>query len=225
MIKKYINKARFEYSIVTIGLIVILFFPPAGVLIAFLFVLVYLLPGKNRSVKFRSIGFTTPVSWWKTVLISLGMGILIEFSFQVLLNPLIERATHAPIDLTAYESMRGDIPRYLFMLVFGWIAGGFMEEILFRGFLLTRISSLFKNKNIGIITGILITSAAFGFSHLYQGWSGVISTGSIAVFLGIIFIKSRWNLWYPILTHGFVNMTSLTLVFANYDQILNNLIF
>ena len=50
-----------------------------AVLIADIAVVVYLLIGKSRKEKLKSIGFTRPVNWLKTILICLFFGIVIEF--------------------------------------------------------------------------------------------------------------------------------------------------
>jgi CAAX protease family protein len=221
-----ITKHRIDLGIVILSLLAILLIPPIGVLISFLAVIIYLLIGKNRQMNFRSVGFKVPENWLRTILLCLIFGILIELGFQIVLNPILEIATASKIDLSAYESLRGNISIYVMMIVIGWVVGGFIEEVLFRGFLLSRISKLFSgNTVIGDSIAIAITSAAFGFSHLYQGWSGVLSTGLISVIFGIIFVRTNKIIWYPVLTHGFVNMTALTLMLFGYEQKLNDLIF
>lgn len=220
-----VAKYKIELGIVILCLLVILLLPPIGVFISFLAVLIYLIIGKDRQIKFKSIGFKNPENWWNTIFLCLIFGILIEFSFQIIFNPIIEIVTESKIDLSAYENLRGNVSNYIIMIGIGWIVGGFIEEILFRGFLLTRISRLFKKNILGYFIAIVVTSAAFGFSHLYQGWSGVLSTGLIAVIFGILFILNNKIIWYPILTHGFVNMTGLTIILFDCGQKLRDLIF
>ncbi len=45
---------------------------------------------------------------------------------------------------------------------------GICEEFLFRGLLLTRLADLTGS----LLVAVILTSAAFGLSHLYQGWAG-----------------------------------------------------
>lgn len=217
--------SKIELSLVVASLLIAVALPPIGVLIGFVIVLVYLLVGKGQNEKLKSIGLTAPESWTRTILLSLVFGLLIESSSQIVLNPVIEKLTDSTIDLKAYDGIRNNFLNYLGVLLIGWVVGGFIEEILFRGFLITRISLIFKNVNIGNWFAIILTSVIFGFSHLYQGVSGIISTGLIAAILGYIFIKNRNILWYSILTHGFVNTTALTLMWLNLDTLLGKLIF
>jgi membrane protease YdiL (CAAX protease family) len=215
---------KIELLIAIACLLISVAFPPIGVLIGFIIVLVYLLIGKDRKGKLKSIGFKTPDDWTKVILLCLVFAVLIELSFQTLFNPILQKLTGSEIDLKAFDGIRGNFPFYLGMLVAGWVAGGFIEEILFRGFLITRISKIFRNVNLGNWLAILTTSAIFGFSHYYQGLNGMITTGLISILLGIIFIKSRKILWYSILTHGFINTIALTLMWLDIDLFLGDLI-
>jgi membrane protease YdiL (CAAX protease family) len=216
---------KIELLITIACLLVTVTFPPIGVLIGFIIVLLYILIGKDRKEKLKSIGFKTPSGWVKAIFLCLFFAILIEVSFQTLFNPIIQKLTGSEIDLKAFDGIRGNFHFYLGMLLVGWVAGGFIEEILFRGFLITRISKIFRNVKVGDWFAILTTSVIFGFSHYYQGLNGMITTGLISVILGIIFIKSRNILWYSILTHGFVNAIALTLMWLDLDTFLGGLIF
>ena len=113
----------------------------------------------------------------------------------------------------------------LIWLLIGIGFGGFLEEITFRGYLITRLRVILGESSLSLIFIVILTSASFGLAHLYQDWSGVISTGSFALIFGVIFIKSNYNLWLPILIHGTANIVGLILIYSNYDLILNRLLF
>lgn len=222
--------ARFQISkvelfLTLLCLIVVIAVPPVGVLIAFLLVLFYLLIGEERKRKVHSIGLRAPADWISTIGICLALGISIEMGFQLVFNPLIEELTGSKVDLTAYDGIRGNFTNYLLLLLIGWVVGGFIEEILFRGFLITRLSRIVKKEQLGNWFAILLTSLTFGFSHLYQGWSGVISTSLMGLIFGFIFIRSNKLLWYTIVTHGFINTTALTLMWLDLDKVLGSLLF
>ncbi|MBN2259327.1 MAG: CPBP family intramembrane metalloprotease [Clostridiales bacterium] len=215
---------KLELTALILSLLAITILPPYGILIAFGLVILVLFIGKEKKQKLKSIGFTRPKNWGKTILICVLLAIAIEMSFEILFNPIIERLIVSKIDSTGLDNIRGNLSNYLIWLLLGWIIGGFIEEILFRGFLITRISSLFSSENSGNLFAIVLTSTIFGFNHLYQGWSGVISTGLIGVLFGIIFIKNNKILWYSILTHGFVNVIGFTVIFLDIDNYISNLI-
>lgn len=179
---------------------------------------------KNRRARWISIGFRHPVNWLKTIATAFVLAFAIEISFEVFFNGLIERITGSPIDLSDFETIRGNLTVYLTWLLIGWVVGGFLEEMLFRGFFITRIALLFSNERSGNLAGLGLSSLIFGFSHLYQGWSGVISTGLIAVLLGTIFIRNKKNIWVNVFTHGFINFIGLTVLYLDVDKYLSSLV-
>src|SRR6185369_5016547 len=71
---------------------------------------------------------------------------------------------------------------------------GIYEEILFRGFVLTRLRSAFR----GPLWPILLSSVAFGAVHFAQGPVGMIQTSLIALVLSAIATYAR-SLWPAIL--------------------------
>jgi len=214
-----------EIILLIICLVIIPVFPSIGVLISFILVLLYLCLSAARRERWNSIGFHHPGNWLKAIGTAFILAFILEMGFEILLNGLIERVTGTAIDLSNFDSMRGNFINYLIWLLIGWGIGGFLEEMLFRGFLITRISRFLGNSNLGDWAGIVSTSVIFGLSHLYQGPSGMISTGLIAVFLGIIFIRNKMNIWVNVFTHGFINLIGLTVIYFDLDQYFSRLIF
>lgn len=220
MINKYL-----ELAIVLLSCILALALPGQGVLFGFAAVLIYSLIG-NRKQKFRNLGFFHPGSIGKLFSLTLLFGAILELSFQSFIEPIIEMLLGSNLDLSNFDAAKGNFTNYLILLAIGWIVGGFLEEILFRGFIFRNIADLFPdNKIIGNTIGVLITSSVFGFSHLYQGWAGVISTGLISVILCLVYIHFNRNLWYSILIHGFNNTVGITIIYLDISDLIETSIF
>jgi membrane protease YdiL (CAAX protease family) len=198
--------------------------PNLGVLIAVLFVLIALFIGKKQD-SFKSIGFIKQERWYYTIIRGMLLGVVIQLAFSIIFDPLIEKLTGTPIDLSNFDNMRGNLPLFFIWLVIGIGFGGFLEEITFRGYLITRLKLIIGDSPFSLIIILLLTSVSFGLAHLYQDWSGVISTGIFAFIFGVIFIQSKYNLWMPILTHSSANLVGLVLIYTNYDTVLNGLLF
>lgn len=84
---------------------------------------------------------------------------------------------------------------------------GFYEEVLARGFLLTRSRTLMG----GIWGPVLLSSLLFGVGHLYQGSLGVVQTALV----GVVFARLalHWGtLWPVILAHAALNTLSLAVL-------------
>ncbi|MEQ8519625.1 MAG: type II CAAX endopeptidase family protein [Cytophagales bacterium] len=213
-----------ELAIVLFSLTITLALPGLGVLFAFIALLVYLLIGDRRK-KFESVGFNRPKNWVSLILITLIFGIILELGFQSIVEPVIEKALGSKLDLSNLEGIKGDPLNYILLLTIGWLVGGFLEEVLFRGFLLDRISQLFNNRKLGNILAILITSTVFGLAHMYQGYPGVIATGLISVILGVVYVNSKKVLWYSVFIHGFNNTVGITIIFLDLENSLSSLFF
>jgi membrane protease YdiL (CAAX protease family) len=210
--------------IITILLLCIMTLPSIGVLLAALFVLIALFIGKKHG-SFKSIGFLKQENWWYTIIRGLFFGVFIQLAFSIIFDPLIEKLTGTSIDLSNFDTMRGNLPLFFIWLAIGIGFGGFLEEITFRGYLITRLKLIIGDSPLSLFIILLLTSVSFGIAHLYQGWSGVISTGCFAFIFGVIFIQSKYNLWLPIFTHAFANVVGLGLIYSNYDTVLNGLLF
>jgi membrane protease YdiL (CAAX protease family) len=209
-------------SIVLLGLISAL--PPYGVIAGWILLLGALLLCVRHG-SFRDIGFRRPRGWSITLGLGLVLGVGLQLVSSVLLDPLLGRWTGTPVDLSSLDGMRGRLGPYLVMLAIGWMVGGFLEEMLFRGYLQKRIRMVLGASPFGVSVAILLPALAFGLAHSYQGLAGMISTGLMGALFGGAFVWSRENLWLPILLHGISNTLGITLIYTSWDRILNGLLF
>ncbi len=214
---------KLELIITVLSILLIMAFREYGEILSITIVILYLRVSKNRKELLKSIGVKRPKNLFTLVTLCLFLGVLIELTTEIFFNPIIEKLTGSKIDLSAVDL--SSIEKYLTWMVAGFVLGGLMEEVLFRGFLITRISKFLKGNKTSDLFALIATSILFGLCHLYQGWSGVISTGLVGLMFGIIFLAFNKNLWYSILAHGFVNMTALTILYFGYYDKLKSLIF
>ena len=187
----------------------------AGIIAAFLL--------KQNS--FAGIGFRAQENWLATIGWSLLLGVGISILSGILLDPLAEKITGIPHDLSLVDGVRGDIKALVQMLLLVWLTVAFLEEILFRGFLMTEISKFLGTGALAMTLNILVTSIIFGLAHWYQDKSGVISTAVIGAVISIIFVLSGLNLWLVILIHGFIDTASLYFIYRDWDKPLKELLW
>lgn len=93
----------------------------------------------------------------------------------------------------------------------GWIVPvsvfvGIYEEILFRGFILSRLCALFRSRAAPIV----ISSAVFGALHFDQGLAGMIQTGVIGLVMAIVVTTTK-SLWPAIIAHASIDAIGLLL--------------
>jgi len=81
------------------------------------------------------------------------------------------------------------------------------EEIVFRGFLLTRLRIVFGNWP----TAIIISAAVFAVPHIWQGWWAVVQIFPIGLILGVAFVLRR-SLVPVMLAHFSFNFCQMMLL-------------
>jgi membrane protease YdiL (CAAX protease family) len=159
--------------------------------------------------------------FFKTFLKALLYTILIIVVNDFLFQPVIEHFFGAT-DLSSLEGLKGNITSYIIFILFMWVFAAFGEEFFYRGYITKRIAVIFGNSQKAWMISILISSIIFGFAHLYQGASGVITTGFVAIIFGVIFYKNQHNLWVGILAHGIYDVFGITMIFFDKERLITN---
>lgn len=146
----------------------------------------------------------------------LGTGILLSVLADTLEIPFMQEGTSAMAERLG--DIRGNLPLYLVWLVLAWVSAGFGEELFFRGFLITRLSDAFEGLRFGRALAVTGAALVFGLFHVYyQGLRGLVIGGSIGLFLGILFVFYKRNLWPLIVAHALVDTLAITAHFLNWD--------
>lgn len=89
------------------------------------------------------------------------------------------------------------------------ITAGICEEVLYRGFLIRYFCA--GPWHVGLTLAVVVSCAAFGLAHTYQGLGRIISTGCLGAIMAIIFFITG-SLWLPILLHAFIDLNMLLLL-------------
>lgn len=158
---------------------------------------------------------------------ALALGVAVGLGYQFfslyVLEPLIARVVTGELpDVSAFASLVGDTSQLLFWLAMSWTLAAFMEEMVFRGWLTTRIAELLRVSPRGWIAAVVVSSALFGVVHLYQGPAGVISTGLSGLVFGAVYLATGRNLWAPILAHGLADTAGFLMIYFGVYPGLSN---
>ena len=117
--------------------------------------------------------------------------------------------------LTGYE----DYTVYSLPLAFSLylafsVFGAFAEEVAYRGYVQTRISSRF-----GYVVGIIVATLFFSLEHIHifqPSWIGkffetqLLHVLLFGIFVGYLFFKSRENIWSVFSFHALLNIFSVS---------------
>lgn len=157
------------------------------------------------------------LNWGKTLIQAFLLAILIYIFMDIILQPFVE-LYWGSIDISQLDGIRGNLFNYLMFIVFMWIVAAFGEEFLYRGFFMKRLAEILGGRDRDWLISAVAISVLFGMAHLYQGISGIITTGIIGFILSIIFYKNRQNLTLNILTHGIYDTIGITLIYLERER-------
>ncbi len=158
--------------------------------------------GLNKKPKLSSFGYA---------LIAYGLYFLTFLVTVVIVNNFVPSINIDQSQQLGFDSAQG--PQLIFVFLALVVLPPIAEEIIFRGFLFRRLSSL-----ITIYPAAIITSTIFALAHTeFLGdnplnWIAAIDTFILSFFL-IYLLKKTDSLWASIFLHGIKNCTAFIVLF------------
>jgi CAAX protease family protein len=161
---------------------------------------------RRRGISWAELGLRRPKNIWimlvQAVGVLIGTGVVLYLAYQFA-SLFFEKAETT---ISRFGNMEGNLQLYLWWVTLGWIVGGFFEEMLFRGFLLSRIELMLGKRKLSTIVAIFFQAAIFGMIHFYyQGAYGALTIFFAASFIGLCYVLFGRNLWPLILSHGLLD--------------------
>jgi uncharacterized protein len=170
---------------------------------------------KYERESFASVGFDANKFGLQPLVVGSMVGALLyvflNWAFFPMLNKMVALQ---PANLEGFDSIKGNTSNYIFIVSMGWLVGGLYEELVFHGFIFTRLQKIIQ-PTYAIITSFLLTNIIFAFYHYQLGPTGIINAfvaGS--VYHGLMLYFNR-NLWYPFFAHGVFDTIALTSIYVN----------
>ncbi len=152
----------------------------------------------------NEIGLAVPNSWFLTIgLAVVWLGLMIAYS--PLADRLASRWMRTPPTLGVFRSLQLSIGRLIAGIAIAWLLGGILEEIVFRGIVLTWIESWlgpWLAKPIATAVAICAAACSAGLFHFYQGPRAMVIIVQLSILFGVLFVISGHNLWSVIICHG-----------------------
>jgi membrane protease YdiL (CAAX protease family) len=171
----------------------------------------------------RELGLTRPPRVWRALALGVGVGIALLLISRLILTPLIEHMTGVRRDLTSFDYLRGNTRAILALLPSVWLSAGLCEEIVYRGYLITQVTALLGQSRLALFAALGFASTIFALAHWYQGLTGMLLTGALAMLFGILFLQERQNLWANVAAHLTGDTASLILIGVSADRWLDHL--
>ena len=148
-----------------------------------------------------------------SVLIGLVGAVILSAFFRFAWDPLINIILPGEtVNLSDFAHIKGNLSNYIFILLIAFIVGGFYEEIIFHGFIFTRLEKIFPGKySTAIAFGL--TTIIFGAYHYQLGIKGVLVATIAGAVYHLLILKFKRNLWYGTFIHTFFDFIGLTLIY------------
>jgi len=171
---------------------------------------------KYSSETFSDIGFSFKRFKRNSILTGSLVAIATLSFMQLIFFPVLEYFVNfEETDFGLYDFIRENKWQYFLILIMGWLVGGFYEEIVFHGFIFTRLEKMFQGKYCTEIS-FVITSGIFGAYHFQLGTLGLINALIVGSVYLALFLFFKRNLWYSIICHGVYNTIVMTLIYHDY---------
>jgi membrane protease YdiL (CAAX protease family) len=116
-------------------------------------------------------------------------------------------------DISRFDRIRGNPGVLVTTLISVWFNSAFGEELIWRGFLLTRVAHVLGGSRGATWAGVAISTVLFGLLHLYQGFAGVVSTGTVGLVFCVFFVLGKRNLWMLIVAHGLMHLMAFAALY------------
>lgn len=167
-----------------------------------------------RGLRWRDVGLSRNRSWGKVLLLGVAGGFALEVIEIYITQPLLIRITEKQPDLSDFAVLHGNLKYTLVALGLAWTLAAFGEEMVWRGYLMSRVADLGDRTRAAWMASLLVVNCGFGMAHAYQGVTGIIDEGFMGVLLGIFYCATGCNLIVPIVAHGVSDTIDVLLLFV-----------
>ena len=111
----------------------------------------------------------------------------------------------ASADMSGYEYLFGNPAMLMVALAAVWVGSSFGEEVVYRGFLMTRVAEIGKGTPAAWSAALVVSALVFGLAHFDWGVAGVVQTTFMGLALSGSFLLVRRNLWSLVLAHAYLD--------------------
>ncbi len=117
-------------------------------------------------------------------------------------------------DMSEYDYLKGNLAMTLVALGSVYIVSAFAEEVIYRGFLITRVNELAEDGKWATCIAVVFSSLVFGLVHSDWGFTGMVQASCMGLALGVSYLLVRRNLWVIILAHAYMDTILVLQMYA-----------
>lgn len=185
--------------------------PPLGIPITLGVIAVWM---RWRREPWSHLGLRRPQQWWPLWVGALVGAVALQAACTFVVIPALHRFGVPMPNYSAFATLEGNFAMFAVLLIVSWTTAGFGEEVIWRGFLMTRILSIFGDGPLGRVAALVVSSVGFGLMHFYQGITGVFLTGFTGLVFGLVFLFSGRRLWGVVFLHAWTDTVAMVLFYT-----------
>jgi membrane protease YdiL (CAAX protease family) len=173
-----------------------------------------------RGGSLADLGFRRPKRW--AVVPLQVTGIIVAFIAVQSLAPLLVSSfiSLPEPDLSRYDSIAGNLGAAIAMALILPLTASIPEEIIYRGFLIGRLSDIFGRNSGGAFMTVFIQALMFGAVHFQWGIGGMMVTVMMGAVWGTAYLLCGRNLWVVILAHSAGHILFVTQLYLGKSIII-----
>ncbi len=159
------------------------------------------------------LGLKRPSRWWTIPLwgfIALLVNVVVQ---GFVIPPLGALLNVPPPDFSRYGVLEGNLALFVPTVMGAMFTGGFIEEVIYRGFIIDRLGRIFGGGRRALLVAALTCGVPFGLVHFQWGIGGMFVTAVMGAILGLMFLATRRNLWPLIAAHAVLDLILLLQVY------------
>lgn len=175
-----------------------------GLIISLVF---FWVASRLRGASWSDFGVKRPKNWFRTLLMSLGVALAIFGAVKMVINPIINTLPNLePRDMSRFNPLYGNLPNLIINIINMFITAAFLEEFLWRGYLIERLIDLQASQTkLAWVIALLGSAAIFGLVHYDQGFAGMFKIGAIGLVFGVSYLAIGRNLWPLMIAHALID--------------------
>ena len=163
-----------------------------------------------RGQKASDIGLTMRFSGWKAFAWGFAKSLLVLIMALAgfLLGSMIMMnlaGTPQQADVSGYDYLQGNLALFLVSLASIYFFSSFGEEVIYRGFLITRLEDLLGGDRKALVLAVIASSLIFGLAHFGWGVTGMVQTAFMGLALAVSFVVFKRNLWILVAAHAYMD--------------------
>lgn len=134
-------------------------------------------------------------------------------------NPLAAAAGWPALTLSRFAELPGNAALLAGYLALAWVSAAIAEELVFRGFLLTRLEALAGTGLAATVLAVAGQALLFGAGHWYLGMRGVTIAALAGLVYGTVYACNGRNLVPLVVAHGVTDSLSLIAIYSGIARI------